>query len=257
MKSENNYNLVPLEHNQTVCAECSIRRLALFRGIDEKELDWTQEYRADQFNVPAGREIYRETQPCDYLFTLYHGWVAIYKTLNNGKRQILHIALPGDMIGFQADMKSPMKHSAITLSDVVLCGFPRNKLPELLRKNLSVAQRLTELNARDMNLCQSRLLAIGQQSAVERIAFLCSELFHRIKHVYNHQEKTETYFPLSQEDIGDATGLTKIHVNRTLRVLREMNLIQITSRTLKIYDVQALSELGNFDPSSVQVYTLY
>jgi CRP-like cAMP-binding protein len=257
MKSDNHNNLTPVENNQTPCAECSIRRLALFHGIEEEELSWTQQYRSSQFTISSRKEIYRETQPCDFMFTLYHGWVAVYKTLDNGKRQILRISLPGDMIGFQPDMKSSMTHSAMALSDVVLCGFPRSDMPELLRKNPSVARRLTELNARDMNICQSRLLAIGQQSAIERIAFFCSELFHRMKIIYNHQDGSEIFFPLSQEDIGDATGLTKIHVNRTLRALREMNLMQIASRTLKIHDVQGLRELGNFVPESVQLFTLY
>jgi CRP-like cAMP-binding protein len=78
-----------------------------------------------------------------------------------------------------------------------------------------------------------------------------------MKIIYNHQDGSEIFFPLSQEDIGDATGLTKIHVNRTLRALREMNLMQIASRTLKIHDVQGLRELGNFVPESVQLFTLY
>jgi len=257
MKAENNINLIPIEHNQTACTDCSIRRLALFHGVPEKDLDWTQDYRSSQFTVAPRKEVYRETKASDYMYTVYHGWVAIYKTLDSGKRQILRIALPGDMIGFQPDLQAVMTHSAMALSETVLCAFPSKAMPDLLRKNLSVARRLTELNARDMNICQSRLLTIGQQSAIERIAFFCAELFFRIKMIYNHKEDTEIYFPLSQEDIGDATGLTKIHVNRTLKSLREMNLMEISAKTLKIHDVKGLCDLGNFDPASIQVHSLY
>ncbi len=257
MKSDQNSNLIPVENNQTACAECSIRRLALFHGVPEEDLSWTQAYRSSQYTVASRREIYRESKPSDYMFTLYHGWIACYKTLDNGKRQILRIALPGDMLGFQARLDAPMNHSAIAVTDAVLCAFPRDEMPELLRKNLSVAKRLTELNARDMNICQSRLLTIGQQSAMERIAFFCAELFYRVKSIYNTQGDNEIYFPLSQEDIGDATGLTKIHVNRTLKTLREQGLMQIHSRTLTIPDIDKLSELGGFDKSSVNVYALY
>ncbi len=257
MKSDQNSNLIPVEHNQTTCAECSIRRLALFHGVPEEDLSWTQSYRSSQYTVAARREIYREAKHSDYMFTLYHGWIAIYKTLDNGKRQILRISLPGDMLGFQAQLDAPMNHSAMALTNAVLCAFPRDEMPELLRKNLSVAKRLTELNARDMNICQSRLLTIGQQSAIERIAFFCAELFHRVKSIYNSQGEHDIYFPLSQEDIGDATGLTKIHVNRTLKTLREQGLMQISSRTLTIPDIDKLSELGGFDESSVNVYALY
>ncbi len=257
MKIDRHANLLPVEHNQTVCAECSIRRLALFHGVPEVELDWTQTYRSDQFTVKARKEIYREAQLNDYMFTVYHGWFAVYKTLDNGKRQILRIALPGDMLGFQADMEAVMTHSAMSLSDAVVCAFPRKSIPELLRKNLSVAKRLTELNARDMNICQSRLLTIGQQSAIERIAFFCAELFFRVKSIYNNKDEHQINFPISQEDIGDATGLTKIHVNRTLRSLREQGLMEISGKTLKIHDVAGLCKLANFDPKSIHVHSLY
>lgn len=249
--------LIAIEHNQTACTDCSIRRLALFHGVPEEDLSWTQAYRSCQYTVPARREVYRESQPGEFMFTVYHGWFVIYKTLGNGKRQILRIALPGDMLGFQSDLKAPMTHSAMSLTDAVLCAFPRQNMPELLRKNFSVAERLTELNARDMNICQNRLLTIGQQSAIERIAFFCCELYFRIKEIYKDQKSNDIFFPLSQEDLGDATGLTKIHVNRTLKNMREQNLMEISSKSLKIYDIEKLCELGNFDPGTVQTYRLY
>ena len=257
MKLDQHNTLLPVENNRTVCAECSVRRLALFHGVPETELEWTQAYRSEQYRVKARKEIYRESQPGDFLFTLYHGWVAIYKNLDNGKRQILRIALPGDIIGFQPHFDGPMSHSAMSLTDVVLCAFPRKLLPDLFRKNQAVAKRLAELNARDMNICQSRLLTIGQQAAIERIAFFCSELFYRMKTIYNNERDQTISFPLSQEDIGDATGLTKIHVNRTLRTLREQGLMEIASKQLTVHDVDELSRLGNFDPSSVHIYPMY
>lgn len=257
MKIDRHANLIPVEHNRTVCTECSIRRLALFHGVPESDLEWTQTYRTEQFTVKARKEIYRESQVNDFMFTVYHGWFAVYKTLGNGKRQILRISLPGDMLGFQSDMGAVMTHSAMSLSDAVVCAFPRKEIPDLLRKNLSVAKRLTELNARDMNICQSRLLTIGQQSAIERIAFFCTELFFRVKSIYNNKNDLHINFPISQEDIGDATGLTKIHVNRTLRTLREEGLMEISGKVLKIHDIDALCKLANFDPKSIQVHSLY
>ncbi len=255
--AENKSNLIEIEHNRTACTDCSIRRLALFHGVPEEDLKWTQTYRSCQYTVPARREIYRESQHSDFMFTVYHGWFAIYKTPGNGKRQILRISLPGDMLGFQSELEAPMTHSAVSLTDSVLCAFPRHEMPDLLRKNINVAKRLTELNARDMNICQNRLLTIGQQSAIERIAFFCAELFYRIKAIYKEQKSVDIFFPLSQEDIGDSTGLTKIHVNRTLKTMREQGLMEISSKCLKIHDIDSLCKLGNFDPTTVQTYRLY
>ena len=249
--------LIRIEHNPTRCSECSVRRLSLFHGVSEEELAWTAEYREHQSTVQARKEIYREGQLNECMYTVYNGWLATYKTLENGRRQILRIALPGDMLGFQPNLEAPMTHTAMSVTDAVLCAFPVPDMQELLRKTLSVAKRLQEMNARDMNICHSRLLTIGQHSATERIAFLCAELFFRIKLIYNEKEKNEIFFPLSQEDIGDATGLTKIHVNRTLKTMREKGLLEISSRRLKVLDPQALCELGNFDPAMIQTYRLY
>lgn len=257
MKSDIPADFIPIEHNPTDCAECSVRRLALFQGVSESDLSWTKKYRAHQFTVQAHKEIYQESKISPYMFTLYHGWVAMYKTLGSGKRQILRIALPGDMLGFHPDLSAPMTHSAYCLTESVLCAFPCKDMPELLRRNLSVTKRLTELNARDMDICQSRLLTIGQQTAIERIAFFSAELFYRMKAIYNHSDDFEIHFPLSQEEIGDATGLTKIHVNRTLKALREMGIMQISGKCLKILDVEGLRSLGNFDKNSVYARSLY
>lgn len=249
--------LIRIEQDPTRCSECSVRRLSLFHGVSEEDLAWTAEYREHQSTVQARKKIYREGQLNNYMYTVYHGWLATYKMLDNGRRQILRIALPGDILGFQPNLEAPMTHSAMSVTDAVLCAFSRRDIPELLRKNLSVAKRLQELNARDMNICQSRLLTIGQHSAAEKIAFLCAELFFRIKSIYNEKEKNEIFFPLTQEDIGDAIGLTKVHVNRTLKTMREKGLLEISSSSLKVLDPQALCELGNFDPAMIQTYRLY
>jgi len=250
-------NLFPIERNQTKCAECSIRRLALFNGVSLEELEWTQHYRSNQFNIKARKDVYFEKELTDYLFTVYHGWFALYKTLNNGKRQILRIALPGDLIGFQGHIDGPMQHSAISLTDGVLCSFPRQKMRELFQRSRKVAHRLTEINSRDMAICQNHLLGIGQQSAAERIAYLCLELFYRYKMIFKNGDDSAIPFPLSQEDIGDTVGLTKIHVNRTLKALREQRLLEISHKTLRIHELEELHRISSFDPSVLTTHELY
>lgn len=250
-------NLIPILHNQTECTDCSIRRLALFHGVDEDALSWTQHYRSCQYKLAARQILYHETHNSDFMFTIYHGWLAIYKTLENGNRQILKIALPGDIIGYQADFEAPMTYSAISLTDSVLCAFPRSNMPEILRNNISIAKRLIELNTRDMQLCQNRLLAIGQHTATEKVAHCCAELFFRIKAIYSESEDNQIDCPISQEELGDMTGLTNIHVNRTLKQLREMGLIEKSAKKLKVNDIDGLCKLGGFDPATVHTHMLY
>ncbi len=251
------FKLKPIQHNQIACKDCSIRRLALFNGVPDEELSWTQNYRSCQYALDARSKVYREGVPSEFMFTVYHGWMAVYKTLENGKRQILKVALPGDIIGYQANLAGPMNYSAVSLTDSVLCAFPRTEIPTLFRNKPGIAKRLAELNSRDMHLCQNRMTTLGQHTALEKIAHCCAELFYRKKAIHQELENNQIKFPLSQEDIGDLTGLTKIHVNRVLRQLREMGLMEISSKELTIYNTKELCKLGYFDPNSVHTHILY
>lgn len=252
---DSNFNPIPFK--QTKCSECPIRRLALFKGVREEDLIWTQNFRSDQFKVKAKKALYKQNEHPNYMFTLYHGWLLQYKTLDNGKRQVLRIALPGDLIGFQADFNGPMEHSTIALNDSVLCAFPRPDIKEMFNKNTGLSARLGEMHARDMSICQNHLIGIGQKSAEERIAYLSLELLFRLRQIYSDNAITDIEFPLTQEDLGDAVGLTQIHVNRTIKSLRERNLMEIKGKRLYIHDIEGLKTLGSFDEKVLQTYTLF
>lgn len=251
-------NLQKLTQTLTQCNTCKVRKQALFKGIPLEDLEWTQEYRSGQYRVHARKEIYRETEPHNYVYTVFQGWVVLYKSLSNGKRQILRVALPGDLIGLQVSPNAPMEHSAQAVTDVILCGFPRNELSELFDRSKHMATRLLEMCRRDLGVMQNHLLGVGQKSAIERVAYLCLELLYRFQTVSPDTAKlTQMPLPLSQEDIGDVTGLTKIHVNRTLRALREQGLMEIHKKQLIIHNEAALIALCDFDPSVLEAPNLF
>ena len=245
-------NLLPIEYKHTQCTDCSIRRLALFKGVAEKDISWTQEFRSDQFKVKAKKALYKETEHSDYMFTLYHGWVLQYVTLSNGKRQIIRISLPGDFLGFQADFGGPMCHTAVALTDTVLCAFPTKDIKSMFQQNVGLAMRMADMHARDSSISQNHLVGVGQKTAEERLAYLCVELFHRIKIIYGDNIINEIEFPLTQEDLGDTLGLTQIHVNRTLKGLRERGLMEIKNKRLTIHNIDEMKELGSFDEKILQ-----
>ncbi len=250
-------NLLPIEYKHTQCTDCSIRRLTLFKGVSEEDLAWTQKFRSDQFKVKAKKQLYKEGETPHFMFTLYHGWVLQYQTLPNGKRQVLRVSLPGDLLGFQADFNGPMRHSSAALLDTVLCAFPRDSMREMLENNPGLAMRMADMHARDSSLCQNLLIGVGQKTAEERIAYLCLEIFYRIKLIYPDATNNDIEFPLTQEDIGDAVGLTQIHVNRTLKLLREQNLMEIKNKRLYIHNDSALKKLGSFDESILDVHSFF
>lgn len=163
------------------CTNCAIRSRTLFANLPDESLEWAQQYRAYQSRVPAKRKIFIEGQTASHTYTLFDGFVAIYKTLPNGKRQILRFALPGDFLGFQSQLDSPMHYSAESLSPVVLCAFPRNRLKQLLKTHNELAYDMCIRGARESELCHYHLTLTGRLGARERIAFLLLELYYRCR----------------------------------------------------------------------------
>lgn len=237
------------------CAKCPVRALALFQGIPHEDLDWTQGYREGEFAFPAKKVVYREREQHPYAYTLYSGWVAISKSLPDGKCQIMRFALPGDFIGFQADMSGPMTLAATAITNVELCAFPRSRMMNMFVERPQLGARMAQMNARYMELCQHHLLAAGQRSAIERMAFLMMELFFRVQRVGNMvpgSTEDGIAWPLAQLQIGQAIGLTPVHVSRTLKELRAQGLADIRDHRLIINDMEGMTELSQYDISMEQ-----
>jgi CRP-like cAMP-binding protein len=242
------------------CAECAIRKSALFRPVSEENLDWTQGYRAAQMRLPAQAHLYREGDSPEYCWTLYDGWVKLYKTLVTGKRQILRFAMAGDFLGFQPDLGGPMGHAAQALTDCTLCAFPRGRLTELFQARPEVATQFAWMAARDMRLCQEHLAGMGKKSARERIAYLLLEICHRQRQIARATGRLvpgdRVPVPITQEDIADAVGLTPVHVSRTLSQMRGERLIACAKGEIVIMDEDALTEIAEFDPQVLEAQPL-
>lgn len=238
------------EGNHTNCESCPIRGNALFEPVAKEHLDWTQQYRSTQYQIPAKTHIYREGEHPQELFTLFEGWVMIYKTLPDGRRQVSRIALPGDFLGFRGrpDQES-INHSAQALTPVTLCAFPVDGIRQMFATHPELAERMINIHARDMALCQEYMMGIGRKSAEERLAFLLLEVFLRYRERTNSQATTIP-FPITQEEMGDAVGLTMVHINRTLKVLRKSGALECSSRQLSIFDIQKVAEIAQFDLSN-------
>lgn len=244
----------------TDCNQCPIREMALFKGVPNQRLEWTQNYRKNQVLVPARSKIFQEGENHDYIYTLFSGWGTLYKTVsNNGKRQILRFLLPGDFIGYQTNATGAISHSAGTITESILCAFPRPQLREMLRDNPELALRLINMESRDMSLCQNHLMAAGRKTAKESIAFVLMELFYRVQLQVKDSYSASTHsiaFPITQEDIGDAVGLTNVHVNRVIKELMAEKLILCHKKQLTILNEKRLCEIAEFNPDMINGHPL-
>ena len=247
--------LNPVSTSPVQCNACPIRQMALFKRVPLEKLDWTQEYRINQYTLKARRDLYQEGEAHQYVYTLFDGCIKLYKTLKNGKIQAMRFASPGDFLGFQGDLSDRMHHGAQAVTDCVLCAFPKEKVSRMLCEHPEIASELIVKNARVMAFCQEHLLSTGARSARESIAFTLVELNHRLKLLKQFNPGSNSFdidtIPLTQEDLADAVGITPIHVNRTLKQLREEHLIFCGKGKIKILDESALQDIAHFDPSMV------
>ena len=228
-----------------------MRNEALCAPLSDGEIAIVEHFKSGNRTLPAGVDLYSQDEFCGELFTLLDGWVCLYQILEDGRRQIFDFALPGAFLGFQPDLDAAADHSAYCLTDIAVCVFPRENLFDLFRAHPELALRMAWITARDGALAREHLTNVGRRSARERVAHLLLELFYRVRRKAGNKSENSIELPLTQEHIADALGLTTVHVNRTLRGLRQADLLDIHGRTLTVRDPTALAEIAGFDAEAV------
>ncbi len=188
-----------------------------------------------------------EGQRGDRLFTVLDGWAFRYKTLADGRRQILNFLLPGDLVGLQSRLFDEAPHGVEALTSVTLCAFARDRTWDIFRQFPSLGFDLTWLCAHEERLVDDGLLSVGRRTAAERVAMLVLLLWARAKQLAMVADGT-LGFPLTQAHIADSLGLSVVHVNRTLQVLRKRRLFELTGGMLTRVDEDGLLRLSRYEP---------
>jgi len=239
--------------NRTRCADCPIRERALFQVVPVDYINDAESNRTDQYTLPARRHLFEEGAPASMAFTLFEGWMLLYRSHSDGGRQGLRIALPGDFIGYMPPDEPVLHHSALAITPSVLCGFRQDDLHNMLDSHAGLAAHITRIQARYMASCQSAMLGLGRKTAEQRIAYLIAELYFRLRN--RQQIDTDELgmpFPITQEMLGDMTGLTPVHTNRVLRRLRADKVFTAERQRLVVHDLEKLQEIGEFSNTKVE-----
>jgi CRP/FNR family transcriptional regulator, anaerobic regulatory protein len=195
----------------------------------------------------AGDHLYRQGEHVGEVYNLLDGWVLLTQLLPDGRRQIVEILLPGAFFGWQPDLQEPMPHSAVCATAVSVCVFPRRRLAELFLDHNELALRALTLCARDRLALHDHLTSLGRRTARERIAHLLVELDRRVQ---ARRPGAVTSIPLTQMQIGDALGLSEVHVNRTLQSFRAAGLVSLGRGTLRVVKPHRLDVIAGADLDS-------
>jgi CRP-like cAMP-binding protein len=196
--------------------------------------------------IAPRRDLIREGDNPRSMFIVLSGWACRYKALPDGRRQIVSFFVAGDMCDLNIFILKEMDHNIAAISKLRVAEVQRDEFERLMINHPRVTQALFWDELVTVAIQREWTLNLGQRTAYERIAHLLCEMFMRLKTV-GLTDGNSCDWPLTQVDIADATGLTPVHVNRTLQELRRCGLIELQSRRLVIPDLAALKDAALFN----------
>ena len=194
----------------------------------------------------AGEDLACEGDRCDSVRLFLSGWACRYKALEDGRRQIVSFILPGDTCDAHIYLLSMMDHSIGTLTPVTYAELDSVAFERLMSADTSVAEAFHCETLAARAIQREWAINLGRRDALERVAHIICELFERLQ-VVGLVEGNSFAFPATQMDLADATGLSTVHLNRTLQELRATGLITLRDRSLTIVDPRALRSTAMFN----------
>lgn len=230
------------------CRTCTVGSCAIYGATWKQSADLIAELRKEDLQVKSQRTFLRRGDMPKRMYTLRTGWAFRFTQLQNGERQILSFLIPGDNINFEYvfSRDATQQYSVRSLTDVDLCSFDIPEIQETLCERGDQMLWSSEFLRRQMEYMDRRLTNIGKRSATGRVAHFVLEIEERLRRV-GLSNNASFDFPIRQDHIADALGLSPVHVNRTLVKLRKQGLIELKSGRLSIPDVRVLKSAADED----------
>jgi CRP-like cAMP-binding protein len=205
-----------------------------------RNLSWRQhEYAREAYIVVEGA-------PVETCGLIIEGWAYRQKILPNGARQIISIHIPGEFVDLQNSMLGTADHNVQSLGRSVVALTPASALAELASTNSAIGKAMWLDTLVDGSIFREWVVNVGRRDAKQRIAHLICEQALRMQ-AAGLAEPERFQFPLTQEQLGDAVGLTPVHTNRSLQSLRRARLIDYGTGWIVISDWSGLQRIGQFD----------
>ena len=226
-----------------------VRKLSHFIALTPQDLNVIENLEVSQVHLAPGTEIVAPERTKHEVYILQKGWAIRHKSLPNGKRQVTNFFLPGDMIGTDAEFFCVPNFTVTCPAEVTVSAISTNDIVLAALRSPRLLLAATWCSLQEKSIICEHLLSVGRRSAEERAAHLLLELHQRLEIVGMSRDGTFE-LPITQETIGDALGLSVVHINRIVRQLREQRLVEISGHYIKhvqIRDFPGLKKLASFD----------
>jgi CRP-like cAMP-binding protein len=180
------------------------------------------------------------------------GWACRYKVLEDGRKQITAFLIPGDICDLRMFILREMDHSVGALTPLVVAEISADTLLNLTDGHSRIGRALWWNSLVEEAIAREWVTNLGQRNALERVAHVLCELYLRLEAVglTGLQAGASSFeLPLTQEQLADATGISAVHINRTLQQMRDAGLVAWKGRTVTVPDLDALKSAALFNPN--------
>ncbi len=222
------------------------RKLSAFVALSSDDMQTLARFHKRRRVFLPGHEMSREGQSNPSAFILARGWACSYKMLPDGERQVVDFQIPGDFLGLRSILFRTSDHSIQALTRIEASEVLASDILNAFSDAPRLATAVLWAASRDEAMVVEHLVNLGRRSAEERMAHFLLELSARLKLV-GVGDQTGYDCPLTQYHLADALGLSAVHVNRVLRVLREEGLVTFKNRHVTFDNFERLKDLARFD----------
>ena len=224
-----------------------VSKLAYWRKLEEADREAILGLPHTVKSLQHGDYIGREFDRAEHSCVMLSGYSVRHKIVAGGHRQIVAVHMKGEFVDLQNSMLGAADHSVQMLTGGRVAMIPRQEIERIAYERPNVGKAMWIDTLVDGSIFREWVANVGRRDARTRIAHLLCEFSLRLK-VAGLGEQTNYEMPMTQEQLADATGLTSVHVNRTLKQLQADGLIDRSSpRSIVIGDWKKLADAGDFN----------
>jgi CRP-like cAMP-binding protein len=223
-------------------------RLSHFLNLPARDLNALADLTKVMRRFRAHTEIVAEGDAPRWAFILLDGMACRFRTMSDGRRQILTFIIPGDICGLQSLALKRMDHSIATIVPTSIAVIKRKLLLEAMMQHPRINAALWWSASQDEAIQREHVVALGRRNAHARVAYLLCELVWRYA-AAGIGDGRAIRLLMTQSDIADALGLTPVHVNRVIQDFRKERLIVLNRHELRLLDIDRLMDIADLNPA--------
>ncbi|HEV7417833.1 MAG TPA: Crp/Fnr family transcriptional regulator [Tianweitania sediminis] len=225
-----------------------VRKLGLYADLSPEDTEHLTALTKVVRDLGPNEDLIREGDTPENVHLVLNGLAVRHKTTVDGTRQIAALLLPGDFCDLHIAILDTMDHSISTLAPTQVVDIPRKTILDLVNNHPTISKALLSTTLVDEAILREWLVNLGARRSEIRIAHLFCELHARMQAIGLASNGTFS-LPITQAQLGEALGLSTVHVNRSLMALKDANLVRKHDRQVEILDLDRLHAFAEFDPT--------